>query len=135
MKNGNLDYIKEEMSSIVNICKAHNVTSKVIFENAYLTKDEIKTLSLIAKDVKPDFIKTSTGFATSGATVEDVKLMSETVDGEVKVKAAGGIRDADTFINMIKNGAERIGASSGIHIIKALEERLTESDQKTIEIG
>ena len=98
-------------------------------------QDEIRTLSLIAKDVKPDFIKTSTGFATSGATVEDVKLMYETVDGEVKVKAAGGIRDADTFINMIKNGAERIGASSGINIIKALEERLTESDQKTIEIG
>ncbi|WP_305752582.1 deoxyribose-phosphate aldolase [Mammaliicoccus sciuri] len=135
LKNGNFDYIKEEMSSIVNICKAHNVTSKVIFENAYLTKDEIKTLSLIAKDVKPDFIKTSTGFATSGATVEDVKLMSDSVDGAVKVKAAGGIRDADTFIKMIKNGAERIGASSGINIIKALEERLTESEQKTIEIG
>lgn len=66
------DYIKEEMESIVSICREHNVISKVIFENCYLEKDEIKQVALIAKEVKPDFIKTSTGFGTGGATLEDV---------------------------------------------------------------
>ena len=99
------DYIEEEMKVIVDICRKANVISKVIFENCYLTKEEIKQLALIAKKVKPDFIKTSTGFGTGGATLEDVKLMVETVEGEVKVKAAGGIRDWATCKALIEAGA------------------------------
>ena len=95
---------------------------KVIFENCYLEKEEIKKLSEIAKEVKPDFIKTSTGFGTGGATVEDVKLMKETVQDAVQVKAAGGIRDWKTCKAMIDAGATRIGTSSSIQILKEFEE-------------
>src|SRR5699024_4693218 len=78
------DYIEKEMQSIVQLCHQNHRICKVIFENCYLTKDEIKHIALIAKQVKPDYIKTSTGFGTSGATVEDVRLMKETVGDEVK---------------------------------------------------
>lgn len=122
VKEKNWDYLQTEMEQIVAICKENEVISKVIFENAYLEDEEKIALCEIAKQVKPDFIKTSTGFAPSGATFEDVKLMKEHVGPEVKVKAAGGIRDAQTFKKMIACGAERIGTSSGIAIIEALKQ-------------
>ncbi len=124
VKNKNWSYIKEEMEKIVEVCRKHKVISKVIFENCYLEKEEIIKLSEIAKEVKPDFIKTSTGFGTGGATLEDVKLMKEHVGDEVKVKAAGGIRNADTFLEMIRCGAERIGTSAGISIIEELKDKM-----------
>lgn len=116
LKMGHDDYIRKEMETIVGICRKHQVLSKVIFENCYLTKEEIRRAALIAKEVKPDFIKTSTGFGTSGALEEDVRLMKETVGDAVKVKAAGGIRDWETCRKMIEAGAERIGTSSSIKI-------------------
>lgn len=116
------DYLKDEMTKIVAICKENNVISKVIFENCYLDKDEIKQLALIAKDVKPDFIKTSTGFGTGGATLEDVKLMLDTVDGEVNVKAAGGIRDYQMAKALIDLGVKRIGTSSSLKILAEFEQ-------------
>lgn len=122
LKMGHDDYIKKEMETIVGICRQHQVLSKVIFENCYLTKDEIRRAALIAKEVKPDFIKTSTGFGTSGALVEDVRLMKETVGEEVKVKAAGGIRDWETCKQMIDAGAERIGTSNSITICEQFSE-------------
>ena len=99
-------------------CDVHVVISKVIFENCYLEKEEIKKLAEIAKKVKPDYIKTSTGFGTGGATLEDVRLMKETVGDDVKVKAAGGVRDWETCKAMIEAGAERIGTSSSIAILE-----------------
>ena len=134
LKAGNLQYIEDEMMQIVKICRQHNVVSKVIFENCYLTDEEKIALCKIAVKVKPDFIKTSTGFGTSGATVEDVKLMKNQVGDAVKVKAAGGIRSADTFKKMIAAGAQRIGTSSGIAIIDELKQELAASDKDTIEI-
>lgn len=124
LKMGHDEYIKKEMETIVEICRRHNVLSKVIFENCYLTKEEIKRVALIAKEVKPDFIKTSTGFGTSGALVEDVRLMKETVGEEVKVKAAGGIRDWETCKQMIDAGAERIGTSNSIVICEQFSEAM-----------
>lgn len=121
LKMGHDDYIKKEMETIVAICKKYNVLSKVIFENCYLTKEEIERVALIAKEVKPDFIKTSTGFGTSGATVADVKFMKDTVGAEVKVKAAGGIRDWKTCRAMIEAGAERIGTSNSLAICEEFE--------------
>ena len=134
LKAGNLQYIEDEMAQIVKICRQHNVVSKVIFENCYLTDEEKISLCKIAVKVKPDFIKTSTGFGTSGATVEDVKLMKNQVGDAVKVKAAGGIRSADTFKKMIAAGAQRIGTSSGIAIIDELKQELAASNKDTIEI-
>lgn len=121
VKNGNWDYVKREMESIVRVCREKNAICKVIFENCYLEKDEIRRLALIAKEVRPDFIKTSTGFGTGGATVEDVSLMKETVGDKVQVKAAGGIRDWTTCRAMIEAGATRIGTSSGILILKGFD--------------
>lgn len=122
LKNGNFDYIEEEMRRICDICKKAGVISKVIFENCYLEKDEIRKAAEIAKKVKPDFIKTSTGFGTGGATVEDVRLMKEVVGEEIKVKAAGGIRDWETCRQMIEAGAERIGTSSSFKILEGYRE-------------
>ena len=118
LKNKNYDYIKKEMEEIVKICKEAGKTSKVIFENCYLTDDEKVKVAEIAKEVKPDFIKTSTGFGTGGATVEDVKLMKSVVGDEVKVKAAGGIRDLKTALAMMEAGAERLGTSAGVAIVE-----------------
>lgn len=122
LKQGDLQYIEDEMKAIVSVCRENNVLCKVIFENCYLTKDEIKEVALIAKKVKPDFIKTSTGFGTGGALVEDVKLMKDTVGDEVQVKAAGGIRDWQSAEAMIEAGATRIGTSSSFEILKGFDE-------------
>lgn len=130
----NWSYIEDEMTQMVKLCRDHDVPCKVIFETCYLTKAEIKQLALIAKKVKPDFVKTSTGFGTDGAKVEDVKLMKENVGPDVKVKAAGGIRNTDDFLAMIAAGAERIGTSSGVKIIETLKQRFEKDGINAIEI-
>lgn len=122
VKEGNFDYIKEEMETIVAICRKNNILSKVIFENCYLTKDEIKKLAEIALEVLPDFIKTSTSFGTGGALLEDVKLMKSVVGDKVKVKASGGIKTMEQCLALIEAGAERIGSSSSIAIVEAFKE-------------
>lgn len=121
VKNGNYEYIKEEMEQITKVCRKADVISKVIFENCYLTDEEKKQVAEIAKEVKPDFIKTSTGFGTGGATVEDVRLMKSVVGDAVKVKAAGGIRDLETALAMVEAGAERLGTSAGVEIVKEMQ--------------
>ena len=134
LKEKNYDYIKDEMTKMVEVCHKHDIPCKVIFENCYLTKDEIKKLAEIAKEVKPDYIKTSTGFGAAGAQVEDVKLMKSVVGDEVKVKAAGGIRNSDDFLAMVRAGATRIGCSAGIKIIEALKQRMKDDNVDSIDI-
>ncbi|MBQ4575027.1 MAG: deoxyribose-phosphate aldolase [Clostridia bacterium] len=124
LKEGKIEYIREEMKTIVSICREKDVISKVIFENCYLTDDEKKVLCEVALDVMPDFIKTSTGFGTGGATVEDVRLMKSMVGDKIKVKAAGGIRDLETCLAMLEAGAERIGTSAGVAIAEAFAKTL-----------
>ena len=124
VKEHDYAYIEKEMQAMKKVCEG-KVLLKVIFENCYLTKEEIKECALIAKRVQPDFIKTSTGFGTSGATVEDVRLMKETVGDTVKVKAAGGIRSLDAALSMIEAGAERIGTSSSLKILAEYDERFS----------
>ncbi|HJC51167.1 MAG TPA: deoxyribose-phosphate aldolase [Candidatus Anaerostipes avistercoris] len=118
LKNKNFCHIQREMEAIVRICREENIISKVIFENCYLTEEEIKKTAQIARRVKPDYIKTSTGFGTGGAVPEDVALMKSIVGDDVKVKAAGGIRDLETALAMIDAGAERLGTSAGVEIIE-----------------
>lgn len=117
LKNGNLKYIRKEMEAIVELCRKGNVISKVIFEICYLTDSEIRTLAEIAREVRPDYIKTSTGTGPHGATVEVLRLMKRLVGDAVKVKAAGGIRDWTTCAAMLDAGAERIGTSSSLAIL------------------
>ena len=121
LKNGNTDLIEREMREITKACRAEEVICKVIFENCYLTDEEKRTAAEIALKVRPDFIKTSTGFGTGGATVEDVRLMKSVVGDAVKVKAAGGIRDFDTAMAMVEAGAERLGTSAGVELMRHFE--------------
>lgn len=124
LKDKDYAYIKAEMEQIVAVCRENQVISKVIFENCYLPEEEKKVLCRIALEVKPDFIKTSTGFGRSGATVEDVVLMKRMVGEAIKVKASGGIRDLQTALAMIEAGAERIGTSSSIKILEELGKQI-----------
>ncbi len=116
LKAKNYGYIREEMRRIVEVCREAGAISKVIFENCYLTDEEKRILCEIALEERPDFIKTSTGFGTGGATLEDVRLMKGIVGDAVKVKAAGGIRDLKTCLAMVEAGAERIGTSASVKI-------------------
>ena len=124
MKNNQTDIVEKDILSVVNSARQtgkaqnKNITVKVILETCYLTKDEIKNACLCAKNAGADFVKTSTGFGTGGATVEDVKLMKETVGSSMEVKASGGIRDYETAIKMIEAGATRLGTSSGKKILE-----------------
>lgn len=140
VKASNWDYVKDEMTQIVNIChkasvdRTEEIPCKVIFENCLLTKEEIKQLAEIALEVRPTFIKTSTGFSHGGATVDDVRLMKEIVGDKVQVKAAGGIRDAQTFLDMIRAGATRIGCSAGIPIIEEIKADFQNKGINSIEL-
>ena len=116
LKDGEFDYVENEIR-LIKEAIADNVL-KVIIETCYLTDEEkVKAceLSLVAK---ADFVKTSTGFGTGGATYEDVKLMKSVVGDNAKVKASGGVRDKETAQKYVDLGAERLGTSSGIEIVK-----------------
>lgn len=140
VKEGNWTYVTEEMRSIVDVCREETehrgvlVPSKVIFENCLLTQDEKLKLCEIAREVEPTFVKTSTGFSTGGATVDDVRLMRENVGPNVKVKAAGKIRDAETMLAMVAAGAERIGARASVAIMAELRQRFAAEGLDYLEI-
>lgn len=121
LKEKNYDFVREEMASIVGVCREAGVVSKVIFENCYLTREEKLSLCAIAREVRPDFIKTSTGFGTGGATFEDVELMKKAVGNDVKIKAAGGIRNLETALGMIDRGVSRIGSTASVAIVEELK--------------
>lgn len=122
LKEHDYAYIEEEMKQMTNLARKAGITCKVIFETCYLTQEEIMKAAEIASRVKPDFIKTSTGFGTAGATAENVKLMKDNCGPDVQVKAAGGIRSWKRAKEMIEAGATRLGTSSGIKIIEELKE-------------
>ena len=115
------DYIRDEMTQLVTIGREHHITSKVIFETCYLQEEDIIAAAKIASEVKPDFVKTSTGFGTAGAKAEHVKLMTKYAGPDVQVKAAGGIRTWEAAKAMLDAGATRLGTSSGIKIIEEMK--------------
>ncbi|WP_320991372.1 deoxyribose-phosphate aldolase [Hungatella sp.] len=123
LKEKNYGYVEREMASIVETCRKAGVISKVIFENCYLTDQEKETLCRIALEVRPDFIKTSTGFGSGGATAADIMLMKRMVGDAVKIKAAGGIRTLDTALEMIDMGVSRIGSTASVSIVEELKAR------------
>ena len=127
LKEHDYAYIEEEMKQMTSLARKAGITCKVIFETCYLTQEEIIKAAEIASRVKPDFIKTSTGFGTAGATAENVKLMKDNCGPDVQVKAAGGIRSWKSAKEMIEAGATRLGTSSGIKIIEEMrKEELNE---------
>lgn len=113
-------YVLNEIAEIKNRIGDH-IILKVIIETCLLTDEEKIRACLLAKQAGADFVKTSTGFSTGGATKEDIALMRKTVGPEMGVKASGGIRTKEAFLAMIEAGASRIGTSSGIKIISELK--------------
>ena len=110
MKAGNYDAVLEEIRALRKSC--HGKVLKVIIETCYLNEEEIKKASELVTIAGADYIKTSTGFGTAGATVENVKLMKENIGPDVKIKAAGGIRTKEALQEFIELGCDRVGASA-----------------------
>jgi len=111
------DLVREDIARVSDACREAGALNKVIIETALLTDEEKVIACRLAQQAKADYVKTSTGYASGGATVFDVALMRETVGPRMGVKAAGGIRTAEDVEEMIAAGASRIGASAGVRIV------------------
>jgi deoxyribose-phosphate aldolase len=122
LKSGNDELVRKDIEAVVNAAAGQAIV-KVILETALLTKEQIVKGSLLTKLGGADFVKTSTGFSTAGALVEDIALMRKTVGPEMGVKAAGGIRTHEVAEEMIEAGATRIGASASIAIVKGTDSK------------
>ena len=117
LKSGDRILVQRDIEVVVELCRHSDAQSKVIIETALLTDNEKRLACELAKAAKADFVKTSTGFGPGGATVADVRLMRSIVGDALGVKAAGGVRDYDTFKALTSAGATRIGASAGVKIV------------------
>lgn len=115
LKERDLEYVKNDIKAVVEAAKGKALT-KVIIETCLLTDEEKIIACQLSKEAGADFVKTSTGFSTGGATAADIKLMRDTVGPEMGVKASGGVRSREDALTMIENGATRIGASASIAI-------------------
>jgi len=115
MKDRNYDFVKEDIAAVVEASKPAIV--KVIIETCLLTDEEKKKACLLSVEAGADFVKTSTGFSTGGATPEDIRLMRETVGARAQVKASGGIRTPEEANAMLNAGADRIGAGNGVILL------------------
>jgi deoxyribose-phosphate aldolase len=118
VKSGDWEYVQQEIESLATKASIKGIGIKIILETCYLSEEEIIRLCNLSASSGVNFVKTSTGFGKGGATKEHVALMKQTVGKKVKVKASGGIRTYNDAKTMIEAGAERIGASSGVQIVK-----------------
>lgn len=121
---GRWDAVRADIASITGMAHARNAIVKVIFENCYLTDDQKVRLCTICGDVGADYVKTSTGYGPGGATHADLILMRRSAPPSVKLKAAGGVRDLDALIEVVKLGCDRVGASKTSEILDTLRTRL-----------
>lgn len=110
--SGDYDYVLNDIKAVVNIAHQHNVLLKVIFETCYLSLEQIAKATEISIEAGADFVKTSTGFADGSATAEAVDIMIKTAAGRIKVKPSGGIRNYDTAVSFLNQGADRLGVGS-----------------------
>ena len=122
--SGNWDYVRQEIKGVVDLAHHAGQKVKVIFENAYLQDEHKIHLCEICGDVNADWVKTSTGYAPSGATMDDLKLMRKHSPPHVQVKAAGGIRDLDTLLAVREIGVSRCGASRTKEMLDEAKRRL-----------
>jgi len=123
LKSGHSELVLSDIDGVVQEARraSGNVIVKVILENCYLTENEKKQACQLTVRAGADYVKTSTGFGKSGATIEDVRLMREVVGPKFGVKAAGGIRTVEQALQMIETGANRIGASASVSIVESLK--------------
>lgn len=122
LRSGNADYVREDIRAVVDAVKGRAIV-KVILENAYLTEAEKILGCQLAEQAGAHFVKTSTGFAPGGATIEDLKLMRSTAGPQVQVKAAGGVRTLDALLDVIDAGATRSGATATAAILDEFKKR------------
>lgn len=120
-KSGDDATVLNDLQAVIMACHLQNKVAKVIIETALLTKEEIERACRLCVESEADFVKTSTGFASAGARVEDIELMRRVLPAKIRIKAAGGIKDAATAESMIAAGAARIGTSAGVAIAGNLE--------------
>ena len=116
LKDKNYDLVRDDVKAVVEA--ANGTLVKVILETCLLTEDEIKKACELCVEAKADYVKTSAGFSTRGATIEDVRIMKEAVHGKAKVKAAGGVRTPEDMVKIVAVGADRIGTSAGCSLVK-----------------
>jgi deoxyribose-phosphate aldolase len=125
-KSGEWDLVQRDIEAVVRAARGRALV-KVIFETCLLTDAEKLKACKASVDAGADFVKTSTGFSTGGATAEDVRLMRQAISPKMEVKASGGVRDYKTALEMVRAGATRLGTSSGVAIAKAIRENAPES--------
>jgi len=131
LKSGDFEIVERDIAGVVQACRESGRVSKVILETSLLTDDEKVAASTLSKAAGADFVKTSTGFASGGATPADVALMRRVVGDQMGVKASGGVRDYEGVKAMIAAGATRIGASAGVKIVKESKGEKTASAGST----
>ncbi len=122
MRSGKYDYVRDEIKAICDVARGRALV-KVIFENAYLTDEEKVIACKLSEEAGADFVKTSTGFAPSGATLADVRLMRASVSEKVQVKCAGGVRTLDALFEMIDAGVTRSGATTTAAMLDEFKQR------------
>ena len=122
LRSGNADYVREDIRAVVEAAKGKALV-KVILENAYLTDDEKVLACQLVEEAGADFVKTSSGYASGGATLDDLKLMRASVGPQVQVKAAGGVRSLDAILDVIDVGTTRVGATATATILDDFKKR------------
>ncbi len=122
LRSGDLQLVRSELAELAGLAHSRNALLKVILETSLLTDQQKETACRLAIEAKVDFVKTSTGFSGSGATVGDVTLMRRAVGSGLGVKASGGVRSLAAVREMVAAGANRIGTSSGVQILAELEQ-------------
>jgi len=123
VRSGKWEYLEYELEGLVNEVRKRNAVLKVILECYYLTREEISRFCMISELLEVDFVKTSTGFAPAGASLEQVQLMREACSDRVSIKAAGGIRTLEDLLGFCRAGADRIGTSSTEKILREARDR------------
>jgi deoxyribose-phosphate aldolase len=118
LRSGKVEYVRDDIRAVCSLAHAQGVRVKVILENAYLTDEQKALACRLSEEAGADWVKTSTGFAPSGATLEDLRLMRRSVSPKVQVKAAGGVRTLQALLDVIDTGATRCGATATAAILE-----------------
>ncbi len=122
--SGDWDYVRRDIRTVVDLTRAHGQKSKIIFENCYLSDEQKIKLCEICAELNPDWVKTSTGYAHGGATIEDLKLMRKHTPEHIQVKAAGGIRTLDSLLEVMDLGVTRVGSTRTVEFCEEYRERI-----------
>jgi len=120
LRSGEHDQVREDIAAVCQAARSAGALVKVILENAYLSDEQKVTACRLAEQAGADYVKTSTGYAASGATLHDLRLMRASVSSRVKVKAAGGVRSLDALVEVLNAGADRTGATATAAILDDL---------------